>query len=94
MTGITLTFLGMLMILLQPFKSSKVDIYHTIIVLSVAVACCSVTMLNLAEVYDRHTLSLPAAIILLFSITPTAVATAYVGYFIAKRCFRICTVHS
>ena len=93
MTGITLIFLGMLMILLRPFKSSKVNIYHTIIVLSVAVACCSVTMLNLAAVDARHTLALPEAIILMFTITPTAVATAYVGYFIAKRCFRICTVH-
>ena len=89
MTGITLIFLGMLMILLQPFKSSKVNTYHTIIVLSVAVACCSVTMMNLAEIYARNTIPLPVAIIQIFSIAPTVVAIANVGYFIAKRGFRM-----
>ena len=93
MTGITLIFLGMFMILLQPFKSSKVNTYHTIIIFSIALACCSVTTVNLAEVYARQIIPLPVAIIQIFSIIPTVVAIVYVGYFIAKRGFRMFMAH-
>ena len=80
------------MILLQPYKSRKVNTYHTILPLIMAVACLSVTILDQAETKARWIIQKELPFIVIFCLSPTLVAIAYVTYYISYRCSKKCRV--
>ena len=90
LTAVSLTFLGVLMILLQPYKSRKVNTYHTILPLIMAVACLSVTILDQAETKARWIIQKELPFIVIFCLSPTLVAIAFVTYYISYRCSKKC----
>lgn len=54
--GISMIFLGVVMITLQPYRSRKANTYNTILILFTAVACFSITLFNDTEV-EAHSIA-------------------------------------
>ena len=88
--GISLTFLGALMILLQPYKSSKVNSYHTLIVFHLAVICFLIPALDLATIKAHWIITTLTVFVMLIVVSPILVAIVYVYYCISYRCLRQC----
>ena len=78
--GISLVFLGALMAVLQPYKSSKLNIYHTMIVLFTAVVCLSITMLDQATTKAQWIINAVEYSIGIMCLSPILVAITYVIY--------------
>ena len=87
-TGLTLILLGIVMVLFQPYKSAKVNTFHTILPFFMAFSCFLVTLLDEAEVKSRHmirvitliigiVLALPLLAILLYAIYHCVIHKAY-----------------
>ena len=89
-TGIFLIFLGVLMILLQPYKLKKLNIYHSILPLIMAVVTLSITVLNEIEIKARWFIEIEAISISIFYSLPAPVAMAYVAYCTSYRCRKKC----
>ena len=91
-TGIFLIFLGVLMILLQPYKLKKLNIYHSILPLIMAVVALSITVLSELETKARWNIEIDSEIILIgiFYSLPALVAMAYVAYCTSYRCHKKC----
>ena len=88
--GISLVFLGALMAVLQPYKSSKLNIYHTMIVLFTAVVCLSITMLDQATTKAQWIINAVEYSIGIMCLSPILVAITYVIYCVIYRCFKKC----
>ena len=90
LTGLFLIFLGVLMIILQPYKSEKLNIYHTTPLFIMAVACLSITVLNVAEIKAPCFIKTEIMLIGILFMSPTLVAMAYVTYRLTYRCRKKC----
>ena len=90
LTGVSMILLGALLIVVQPYKSTKVNTYHTILVLYVAVSCLSITALNVAIIKAHRFVEAVIAFIGVSFILPTLVAMAYVTSCISYRCYKVC----
>ena len=80
LTGICMIFLGAMIVVLQPYKSSKVNTYHTIMVLYLAVTCFLATTLDQATIKAQWIVNTVADLIGIMCLLPTLVAIAYVMY--------------
>ena len=90
LTGISMIFLVVLMIVLQPYKSSKLNTYHTIIVLYTVVFCFSATTFDEATIKAQHFTIMMKNFIGILCLLPPLVAVVYVIYCVSYRCFKKC----
>ena len=90
LSGISMIFLGALMVVLQPYKSSKLNAYHTMIVLYTAVFCFSVTTLDEAVIKAPWITNVVNYYIGILCLLPTLVAIVYVIHCVSYLCFKKC----
>ena len=76
------------MIMLQPYKSRKLNTYHTILPFIISLSCLSCTTLDQAEVKARWMIGTAAIFTGMMAIFPTLVAGVYVVYCIIYRCYK------
>jgi hypothetical protein len=78
--GFTFMGIGMLIIILQPFKSAKVNTYHTLLPLFMAICCFSITTVSQAE---------SKALWMIKFLTPLA-AIFYMSPILAVMVYAVC----
>lgn len=88
--GISMIFLGVVMITLQPYRSRKANTYNTILILFTAVACFSITLFNDTEVEAHSIAGIVLTFIGVIYISPTVILIAYVTYCISDRLCKMC----
>ena len=85
------------MVLIQPYKSGKANVYHTILLLIMAVYCYLITLLDEAEI-KAHWMIRYVVLVTEFSfMAPIFVMAAYISYCVAyrlhKKCQEVCLIH-
>ena len=88
LTGLSLILLGIVMILIQPYKSVKANKFHTTLLFVMAFSCFLVTLFDEAELKSREMIRLlnPVMGIILFS--PILALISYVAFYIMRRIYR------
>ena len=86
LSGLSLMAIGMLIILLQPFKSTKVNTYHTMLALIMAIECLSITLIDEAETKVRWMIRKVVPVVVIFYMSPILAMIVYAVY----RCYRRC----
>ena len=89
LSGISMIFLGAVIVFLQPYKSSKANTYHTILMLFIAVACFFFTTFDQATIKAHWIVGAVLTFIGIICISPTLVAVAYVILYIFKKVWQI-----
>ena len=87
--GFIFLAIGMLIILLQPFKSTKVNTYHTLLPFIMATGCFSVTLINQAEVSARWMIRKVVPLVGIFYVSPILAVIVYAAYKCCRRCRKI-----
>ena len=80
--------IGILIIILQPFKSTKVNTYHTILLLIMAIECLSITLIDEAETKARWTIRIAVPVVAIFYVSPNGILVVIV--YAVFRCYRRC----
>ena len=90
LTGLSLILLGIVMILIQPYKSVKANKFHTTLPFVTAFSCFLVTLFDEAELKSREMIRLlnPVMGIILFS--PILALVSCVVFSIMQRSYRKC----
>ena len=85
--------IGMLIILLQPFKSTKVNTYHTILPFLIAIGCLSISLLNEAVSKARWMIRTVVAGVVIFYMSPILALIVYAAFRCYRKCRRIRLEH-
>ena len=88
LAGISLILLGMLMIILQPYKSRKVNTYHSMLIFIGALTCLFATVASQATVKAHWIYDMALYSIALICLLPTLIAIVYTTYCIFYPCFK------
>ena len=86
LAGLSLMAIGMLVIILRPFKSRKVNIYHTLLPFIMATGCFSITLINQVLITAMWMIKLSALLVGFFFMLPILTVILYAVY----RCYRKC----
>ena len=78
--------IGMLIILLQPFKSSKVNTYHTVLPFIMAIGCFYITLIDQVESKAQWMIKNVGFLVAIFYMSPIVAMIVYIVY----RCYRRC----
>ena len=84
--GFIFMAIGMLIILLQPFKSTKVNTYHTLLPFIMATGCFTVTLINQAENNARWMIRKVVPLVGIFYVSPILTVIVYAAYKCCRRC--------
>ena len=87
--GLTFMAIGMLIILLQPFKSTKVNTYHTLLPFIMATGCFTITLINQAENNARWMIRIMVPLVGIFYVSPILAAILYAVHKCCRRCRKI-----
>ena len=91
LSGIALLFFGIIMVILKPYSSRRVNTYHTTLLLYLAIICFSITIFRQALSEDRWIINFSLTSILLLALLPNLVITLYIAYYcIVHCCFKSC----
>ena len=82
--GFILMIIGMLIIVLQPFRSSNINKYHALLPLIMAIGCLSITLLDQVESKVYWMINIVLVLIGIFYASPIVAVIIYIGY----RCYR------
>ena len=88
LAGISLILLGMLMIILQPYKSRKVNTYHSMLIFIGALTCLFATVASQKTVKAHWIYDMALYSIALICLLPTLIAIVYTTYCIFYPCFK------
>ena len=86
LAGFSLMVIGMLIILLQPFKSSKVNTYHTLLPFIMAIGYFCVTLIDQVERKAHWMIKNVEFLVGIFCMSPIVAMIVYIAY----RCYRRC----
>ena len=86
LAGLSLMAIGMLVVILRPFKSHKVNIYHTLLPFIMATGCFSITLINQVLTTAMWMIKLSALLVGFFFMLPILAVILYAVY----RCYRKC----
>ena len=91
LTGIGLLLFGTLLVILKPYRSRKVNTYHTMIIIYLAITTFTISIFHQATIGDYWIVNFSMGSILLLVFLPTLVITVYVVYYcIVHCCFKSC----
>ena len=85
LAGFSLMAIGMLIILLQPFKSTKVNTYHTLLPFTMATGYFSVALIDEAASSDHWMIRIVIPLIEIFYISPILAVIVYAAYRFFRR---------
>ena len=85
LAGFSLMAIGMLIILLQPFKSTKVNTYHTLLPFTMATGCFTVALIDEAASNDHWMIRIVIPLIEIFYISPILAVIVYAAYRFFRR---------
>jgi hypothetical protein len=85
LAGFSLMAIGMLIILLQPFKSTKVNTYHTLLLLIMATGCFTVTLINEMDTKAHWMIRKMVPLLEIFYISPILAVILYAAYRFFRR---------
>ena len=88
LTAIALICLAILMVILKPYKSNKVNIYHTSLVLFLAIICLSVTTFDESTMKAHQATNVVMTLILVLASAPTIALTVYIVYRVSRACYK------
>ena len=86
LAGFSLMVIGMLMILLQPFKSSKVNTYHTVLPFIMAIGCFCITLIGQIESKAQWMIETVGFLVIIFYMSPIVAMIVYIAYRSYRRC--------
>ena len=91
LAGFTFMVIGMMIILLQPFKSTnlKVNTYHTLLPFIMATGCFTVTLIDEAEGNACWMIRKVVPMVGIFYVSPILAITLYAAYKYCRRCHKI-----
>ena len=90
LTGIGLLLFGTLLVILKPYRSRKVNTYHTVITLYLAITTLTISTFPQAKIGDYWMAKL-ITVSYLLTLLPILVITVYVVYYCAVHCcFKSC----
>ena len=90
LTGLSLILLGIVMILIQPYKSVKANKFHTTLPFVMAFLCSLVTFFDEARVNSRRMINLLYPVVGIFLLLPIFALIAYIVYYDMRRVYRKC----
>ena len=90
LAGLSLILLGIVMILMQPYKSVKANKFHTTLPFVMAFFCSLVTFFDEARVNSRRMISLLYPVVGIFLLLPIFALIAYIVYYDMRRVYRKC----
>ena len=90
LVGFFLIVLGIVMIVFQPYKSKKVNTYHTILPFIMAISCFLVTLQDESSVKARKMIRYEVTAIEVFITTPILIIVVYATYYISYRLYNKC----
>ena len=85
LAGFSLMAIGMLIILLQPFKSTKVNTYHMLLPFIMATGCFTITLIDELESNDHWMIRIVIPLIEVFYISPILAVIVYAAYRFFRR---------
>jgi hypothetical protein len=80
LAGMGTLFIGCLILLLQPYKSMKVNVYYAVLLTGIAFSCFCVTLAYQATAKDHWIAIMAVALIILISVALTLASIALFGY--------------
>ena len=86
LAGFSLMIIGMLIILLQPFKSSKVNKYHALLLLIMAIGYICITLKDQVESKARWMNKSVLLLVGIFYMSPIVALILYTAHRCYKRC--------
>ena len=89
LAGFVFMAIGMLIMLLQPFKSTKVNTYHTVLLFVMAIGCLSITLIEEVESKARWMIREVVPVVLFFYLSPILAVIIYATYKCYKRCHTV-----
>jgi hypothetical protein len=89
LAGFSLMAIGMLIILLQPFKSTKVNTYHTLLPFIMATGYFTVTLIAEAESNARWIIKKVVPLVGSFYVSPILAVILFAAYKCCGRCCKI-----
>ena len=75
-------------IILQPYKLRKVNVYHALVLLYLAASCFSVTAFDLATIKAQWSINTMMFIVLLFAVLPTLIVVVYIVCCAVHKCYK------
>ena len=84
--GFSFMAIGMLIILLKPFKSTKVNTYHTLLPFIMATGCFSITLINQVEDTAIWMIKALTLLVAVFYVSPILAMIVYATYRFYIRC--------
>ena len=85
LAGFSYMAIGMLIILLQPFKSTKVNTYHTLLPFTMATGCFTVALIDEAASNAHWMIRIVILLIEIFYISPIPAVIVYAAYRFFRR---------
>ena len=85
LAGFSLMAIGMLIILLQPFKSTKVNTYHTLLPFTMATGYFTVALIDEVASNDHWMIRIVVPLIEIFYISPILAVIVYATYRFFRR---------
>ena len=85
--------LGVLMILLQPYKSQGANTYHSLLALSLSLGCLLATIVYQQTAKARWIYDTAIYLLAVITNLPILIAVAYVVYYICRPCMKKCHSH-
>ena len=80
LAGMSMLFMGSLILLLQPYKSVRVNVYHAVLLTGIAISCFSATSAYQATAKDHWIAIMAVGIVILIGIVPTLASIALLVY--------------
>jgi hypothetical protein len=85
LTGIFLLLLVVVTVMLQPYKSTKVNNYHISMQLVIAIACFLIALLDQASIKDRWLINMIVYMIGILCSLPLLIAIFYIAYKLCRK---------
>ena len=82
--------IGMLIILLQPFRSSNVNKYHALLPFIIAIVCFGFTLSDQVESKTRWMTKSVSLLAGIFYVSPIMAVIVYIAYKCYRRCHTLC----
>ena len=94
LTGISLLFLALFMIMLRPYRSGRLNIYHTVMVMYIGIVCFAITAFDEATIKGQWIIQPLMTFILVLAVLPTLALVSYIGYRVLHQCCKVCKLKS
>ena len=85
LAGFSYISIGMLIILLQPFKLTKINTYHTLLPFTMATGCFTIAFIDQAESSAFWMIRIVIPLIEIFYISPILAVIVYAAYRLFRR---------